>query len=136
MKGTLKIELPMFRDRLHVFFGTLEECKEAMRQDGESEYKVEDWAINTEEFIKGMYSQNDGYRLIWLPKIPQSIDDYGCLAHEIEHAVFNILHAKGIIHTGESDEVYAYLTGFLFSEIDVCISTEREEIEKTNQNNE
>lgn len=131
MTETLKIELPLYRDRLHVFFGTLDECKQAMLKDGEPEYKVEDWAEHTDE-LAGMYSQNKGYRLLWLPQIPMTIDDYGCLVHEIEHAVFNILLAKGITHTEEDDEVYAYLIGYLFCEIDAYIVEEREKEDKQN----
>lgn len=128
MTETLKIELLIYRERLHVFFGTIAECQDAMRKDGEPEHKVNEWAEHIDEY-RGMYSQNNGYRLIWLPVFPKSIDDYGCLVHEIWHAVFNILHAKGINHTPDSDEAYAYMAGYIYSEIDNYIATERDKEE-------
>lgn len=45
-----------------------------------------------------------GGGIIWL----RAFDIYP-LAHEISHAVFGLLNAKGCVHNNETDEAYAYL---------------------------
>jgi len=125
MKETLKIEIPVYRTRLHVFFGSLDECAKAMSIDGRPEHYIEDWKQHTEE-LRGMYSQDGDYRLLWLPMWPKSVDDYGCMVHEIWHAVFHILQSRGLRHSEDSDEAYAYLAGYLFSEIDAYVAEESE----------
>lgn len=76
---------------------------------------------------------DDTYNLIWLNKFPETVEDYGDLVHEIEHAVYYILESRGLKHTAESDEAYAYLSSFLFCEIDSYIVDEREK-KSTNKN--
>ena len=51
----------------------------------------------------------------------QSYDDAdpylrGLMAHEIHHCVFKMLDRIGFVHHHDSDEAYAYLTGYIHQE--------------------
>lgn len=46
--------------------------------------------------------------LVWSSDIT-----HGVIAHEVSHAVFHILDERGLSHTSESDEAYAYLVGWI-----------------------
>ena len=136
MTETLKIQIPIYREVLHVFFGSIEECIEAQRKDGCKEIDIEEWRRHIEDKNPdGEYSlSNDTYHLIWQECTPETILEYSTLVHEIEHAVFYILDSRGLKHTEESDEAYAYLFGFLFCEIDNYIVDEREKKEQESNN--
>ena len=123
MKEFLKIEIPIYRAELKVFFGTADECAEAMRIDGRAEHEIAEWRKHTDEY-NGMYYNDYDYRVLWLNGWPKSVDDYGSLVHEISHATFYLLQSRGLRHSEDSDEAYAYLMGFLFSEIDAFIANE------------
>ena len=43
----------------------------------------------------------------------------GLIAHEAMHATNNVLLNAGLQHTNESDEAYAYYTGWLVEEMDM-----------------
>ena len=79
-----------------------------------------------------IYTKEDGVfnRFIWFNHIPKTIFDYSCLAHEVEHCVFHILDSIGVEHTMESDEAYAYLTGYIFGNIDKWVNDYRDEHEE------
>lgn len=128
MKETLKIQIPIYKTSLQVFFGSAEDCIVAQRKDGRNEIDIEEWRRqNASTNYAGAFSASDDtYNLIWVNKLPESIEDYSNLVHEIEHAVFYLLDSRGLKHTEDSDEAYAYLTSFLFCEIDNYIVTERE----------
>ena len=51
----------------------------------------------------------------------------GVLAHEIHHCVFRMLDALGFTHHEDSDEAYAYLTGFIHQEFLEAIQSNKEE---------
>lgn len=59
-----------------------------------------------------------GQSLIRICKTPKTPEDYGDLQHEIFHAVSCILDRIGMkLVILKSDEAYAYLTGYLVTEI-------------------
>lgn len=125
---TLKIHIPVYKTSLQVFFGTGEECVEAQRKDGRDERHIEEWRkANVSHEYNGAFSMGDDtYNLIWLNKYPETVEDFGDLVHEIEHAVWYILDSRGLKHTEESDEAYAYLSGYIFCEIDDYLAQQRE----------
>ena len=51
--------------------------------------------------------------VIHLHKIPDDCEMSGVLAHEIFHAAVNVASTAGIKLTDESDEVYAYIVGYI-----------------------
>ena len=126
MKELHKISLPLYHAAIHVFLGTREDCAEAMRKAEVKEREIEEWleAING---CEGMYHQEDDFRLIWLQDVPTTVGKYSDLVHEIEHATFYLLKSRGLQHTEESDEAYAYLSGYIFEQIDNLIAELREE---------
>jgi len=126
MKELYKIGLPLYHAAIHVFLGTREDCAEAMRKAEVKEREVEEW-LNETNGYEGMYHQEDDFRLIWLQEIPTTVGKYSDLVHEIEHATFYLLKSRGLQHTEESDEAYAYLSGYIFGEIDNLIVELREE---------
>ena len=128
MTETLKIQIPIYKTSLQVFFGTADECIEAQRKDGRSERDIDDWRRHNAatSYAGAFHMGDDTYNLIWLCKWPESVGEFGDLVHEIEHAVFYILDSRGLKHTEESDEAYAYLSSFLFCEIDSYIAKENE----------
>ena len=134
MEELFKIPIPLYRAKLHVFFGTPEACAEAMRKENVPELEIEEWKKNTKGF-EGMYHEDNDFRLLWITEVPATVGRYGELAHEIEHAVFYLLNSRGLKHTEESDEAYSYLTGFLFEEIDSLIVELRDKAEKDGEDN-
>ena len=129
MEEIFKIDIPLYRERLHVFFGSREECANALRADGMEEWRINSWLEHTKN-CDGLYSQHDCYRLLWVYRIPESVAEYVDLVHEVEHAAFYMLKDKGLIHTEESDEAYAYLMGWLYGEIMVFINSISEKNER------
>ena len=124
MKELFKIEIPLYRARLNVFFGSVEDCMKALRLDGLEEHKITSWREHvTRNDCDGMYSQNDDYRLLWVYRVPETVAEYVDLVHEIEHASFYLLDDKGLVHTKDSDEAYSYLMGWLYGEIMVFINS-------------
>lgn len=55
--------------------------------------------------------------LIWLYNYPTMPEDHGTLAHEIYHCVYQVLKHLGMKPSHNSEEAYAYLTGYLTTEI-------------------
>lgn len=110
---------------LWVFFGSIEECADAMRDQKVEEHIIKDWVdhVNSTGY-NGMFTHNEevNISLLWLPKLPITIMEYGTLVHEIEHYVFYLFDHIGMEHTEASDEAYAYMLGYIFREIDniVC----------------
>ena len=58
-------------------------------------------------------SHQTGLSIITLFSYDGDAFDMGTLVHEIGHAVFRQLTDRGIDHNQETDEVYAYCTGYL-----------------------
>lgn len=54
-----------------------------------------------------------GSSLIWVPEGATM----ATFVHEVFHAASKMLMAKGIEHSNETDEVYAYLYGYLFTKL-------------------
>lgn len=51
---------------------------------------------------------------IWVWTRTKAVDN---LSHEIEHAVFDAIDSIPMKHTEDTDEVFAYLTGYLMKRI-------------------
>jgi hypothetical protein len=67
------------------------------------------------ESIGGNYTyykkpDKDGLHWIWV----KDKNDISCLAHEVFHLTYTVLDIKGIQLCDSSEEVFAYLTGWLF----------------------
>ena len=119
----------VYNANLWVFFGSIEECADAMRDQKIEEHIIKNWVdqVNSTE-CNGMFTHSEGTNisLLWLPKLPNTIMEYGSLVHEIEHYVFYLFDRIGMEHTEASDEAYAYMLGYMFREIDNIICTLKE----------
>lgn len=78
-----------------------------------------EWEDNMQCTGIGRFYMNDrNQSIIRLSVYPKSNEDYGTLSHEIFHAVTHILDRIGMrLILLKSDEAYAYLTGYLTTEI-------------------
>jgi hypothetical protein len=54
-----------------------------------------------------------GWPIIWLPSFPKKPIEHAFVAHEIFHAVYDLLAKAGIRLSFDSDEAYAYLIGHI-----------------------
>lgn len=125
MDRTYIIEIPIYREELHVFFGPIEECEKAIREDGVEEVNIRDWKKDNENCLASFTESDSGYLLLWLNNLPETIRDYSDLIHEIEHVVFSVLDYRGVIHSSDSDEAFAYLSGWLYEQIEEFIQDEK-----------
>ena len=134
MQHLYQIEINVYNAVLQVLFGEPEECAQAMRECNIEEKVIKDWldGINERKDCYGMFSHNDeeNFTMLWLREVPVTIRNYASLVHEIEHYVFYLLRRIGMRHNDASDEAYAYLTAYVFEQIDNIIVTMREENEK------
>lgn len=128
----IPINIPIYNTCLWVFFGTMEECAAALRKNDVSERGIKSFLGKDNVQLNGMYLYNteENVSLLWMPKVPVSIENYASLVHEIEHFVFYLFERIGMEHTSASDEAYAYLMGHVFAEIDCAINALREDEDK------
>ncbi len=59
------------------------------------------------------------YYFIWLEKMDWKCYQFGILAHEILHLVFDIMRHIGMEYNRGSEEAYTYLMGRLYTEVAV-----------------
>ena len=120
------VKIPIYHTHLYVFFGDKEECVKSLQKakKGKRKQSSIDTTLETMSDSRGCFIQSiiDYYNLLWLPILPNTIDEFSTLIHEIAHATFYILDNAGLVHTKDSDEAYAYLQAFIFSEVDVIIN--------------
>lgn len=86
-----------------------------------NKYKVDfqdtAWKFESNSVLGRTVVFDSGQTLIRLPKIPTTSEEYGTLAHEIFHAVEFLFARIRITHSIECGEAYAYLIGYLTTEI-------------------
>ena len=71
---------------LWVFFGFIEECADAMRDRKVDEHVIKDWVDHVNSIgCNGMFTHSEGANisLLWLPKLPITIMEYGLLVHDL-----------------------------------------------------
>ena len=61
--------------------------------------------------------QQIGVFFVWMPRKPQSAEDFGFLVHELLHAVSETMRMIGVDFSEDSEEVYAYTIGWLAHQI-------------------
>lgn len=126
MKELYQVQTDVFQSCLWVFFGTVDECCEAMRtKEDVSEEAIKEWRRYAEEKTDchGMYLHNEkeNISILWMDCVPETVWQYGSLVHEIEHYVFYLFDRLGMEHTCASDEAYAYMMANVFRQIDNII---------------
>lgn len=58
------------------------------------------------------YYSKDRAPILWLPKFPVSPREYGALAHEISHAVVDMLDYVGCEFGADGDETFCYAVDY------------------------
>jgi hypothetical protein len=76
---------------------------------------IEVYSVNGKSGRTVMFKS--GHFLIRMPVVPSTCGEYGTLAHEIFHCVEFLMERIGMRLTVDSDEAYAYLIGYLTTEI-------------------
>lgn len=112
------LENETFNASIHVMFGNDVECRKHINE----RYDIQpsegsDLAVLGLNFAGGVFVMESikyGFfeYVMWIRKFAT-----GIISHESMHAVTKILSDRGVPHTEDTDEVYAYLTGWLNSEI-------------------
>lgn len=96
-------------DIMFSFAETDEQLKKTFKK-----YKIEESNYFEHEFRAGRCSQFvTGQVVIRLRRIPTTNIDYGCLQHEIYHAVNYIMSFIGVKYSEDSEECFAYLIGYI-----------------------
>lgn len=61
--------------------------------------------------------------ILWIPKIPQTPEEYGVLNHEISHLIFYIMQWANIKINEETEEVFShqmqYLSTIIYEKISI-----------------
>lgn len=131
MKEIYSIQSDVYQSCLWVFFGSVDECVEALRAKNVSEDAIKEWKKCAEEKTDchGMYLHNEkeNISLLWMDIVPDTVWTYGTMVHEIEHYVFYLFDRLGMEHTMASDEAYAYMMAYIFRQIDNVICELRSE---------
>lgn len=114
-----EIEIPIFAQVIGVLIGDPEDIKKDTREELALVRDDFDILFDT-PYIGGKFLYNPKYNfyLIWLPKIPYSIEEYGYLVHEVQHCTFTLLDNLGFVHSSDSDEMYSYLNSYIFKEVE------------------
>lgn len=114
----------LYRDVM-IHFGSKESLKEELLRY--SDEKSVETAMEAANFSgKGCtyINQESKTFFVWMPHIPKSSEDYGFLAHELFHAVVGIMQIIGVAPAEESEEVYAYVLGFLMEKtVERCFTS-------------
>lgn len=121
---------PYDTDVLVVIGGEFREATSIFQEEKqEAGFEIPDcpWDLCDDSYSLGNFMSFTGFRDcgIWLPSIPESIQEIGTVAHESIHAVNHILARCGVHYTVDgslnlesaNDETWAYFTGYLVREV-------------------
>lgn len=118
MEGCYKtFPCEIYRRGVKVIIGDIEFLNNTLDEDNMSKFKLSPDDEEVERTNAYTFMNPDGSSVIYLKKAPEEPHELQTLAHEIYHAVTNIMEEVGVIHTKESDEAWAYLYEHLFFEI-------------------
>lgn len=106
-----------FRDVL-VCFGDKQTFKEALieyhtEEEADSIMGEMDFSLNGHTFYDTVFRAF----ILWMPKKPETAQDWGFLSHEIFHTAYAVMRKIGVTPSDDSEEVYAYLISYLTKRI-------------------
>lgn len=76
---------------------------------------VVDSTVTIEDFIDNegiVFTNGTLPPVLWIPRKPMSYSELAVLNHEIFHLISTILRSRHVQLSDETEEVYAYMTGF------------------------
>lgn len=113
------IQIPILNNAVMVHFGDVSSLKEEIYSRFGTEKGIE--IFNELHFDKSINGKSaklcTGQIILWLPEIPKDIDAEGVLAHEIFHTAVTIMLSRDIQLSNDTEELCAYLIGFLTIQI-------------------
>lgn len=112
----LKLFDPIFQKNYYFLYTkTYLEYKNILKSEFNKDTELDEECYGETEMIKG----NDGIKgvLIWIKNTGNIYNDDNSIGHEIHHAVVDMLEYCGLEQCEATDEVYAYVAGFLTAEI-------------------
>jgi len=101
-----EIEIPIYGGSVMLYSGKVDDCNIHFYKTNNTDHKD----IISNGYYGVCMTLNTGVEMIWI----NSHNDYNTVSHEITHLVKNILLVRcGMIHTSDSTEAWAYLTGWI-----------------------
>lgn len=114
---TKLIHINVYNADVLVHFGTEESLIKYLKDNGFTSYVDEVKDILSQDkavILAETFMLETGQTIMWFSEKQPNI---GLVAHEVFHAVYNLLERIGIRLSSDSEEAYAYLTQFLIKEI-------------------
>jgi len=111
----LKLFDPIFQKNYYFLYTkTYQEYKDILKNEFNKDTELDEECFGETEMVK-----KDGVTgvLIWVKKTNNNYNDNNSIGHEIHHAVVDMLEYCGIEQCEATDEVYAYVCGWLTAEI-------------------
>ena len=114
----LLIDIDVFYRNLLVVWGCWKDTRESLLAFHDDEI-VTDLMEGFENWDKGrtVYSPQFNSFFIWLPDKPKTAQDAGFIVHELFHSTYAVMCNIGITLSDDSEEVYAYIMGYLAEKI-------------------
>lgn len=112
--------IPLYHAELHVFIGG---TRSEITDNYKRIFPAHRMPTPSPDTCDGFYSNsNDSHvgdmaHALWLPTPHKTSSYYADIAHESLHATVGILTEKGVKFCDESEEAYAYLLGFIVTNI-------------------
>ena len=123
----IPIRIPIYEQNIVVFYGSdFKQLRRWIKKDLRGKKKAEELEIylkilnhleEGQDRRTATYILQNGRRIIWLKESDNISELSGRLAHELTHLVYEFLKYLGLTLTEESEEAYAYLTGYLMERI-------------------
>lgn len=112
-----KIPLDIYKRDIAVFIGSSEELLKYAKKKLKSPRLAELVEEDDVDYAACCYHIDCGQSLIHLPSFPTTPEDISNAGHEALHATFNTLSYCGVNVTGDGDEAFTYLFGWILKNI-------------------
>lgn len=114
-----------FKHGVCVFFGTDDEFRLHVAKDDALDIGVaDDCAAAMENSKMATLRLDSGDAIVFGRSVPADVQGRATLVHELFHSVSCILQNIGVIHTDETEEVYAYTLENLTERVFTWLSSE------------
>jgi hypothetical protein len=102
-----------FNYEFHVAVGPVANLKKYVR------WKMDDpeWDDDLSHSLGATFRNGGKPPIMWMPRKPRTVDEFGTLAHESLHIVHGMLLWAGMKLTSDSEEAYACALTFCVTEI-------------------
>lgn len=101
-----------------IHFGNVESLRKTLCRYVDDDIAKEATAcINVSNKGETVINQEQSIFFIWMPSKPKTAEDIGFLAHEVFHAVAEIMRTIGVTFSEDSEEIYAYTIGYVMHQI-------------------